>query len=152
MGYQGDSIDPGTNPTLSVYNDATGSGHVQGIKNIDPTAGSTSPIGVDSNPVRVRQRRRGTSDYDSGSVAVAASSTAITSSTVYLEGGYIVNLTDQVHPVTVTDTNGDEILNAYPLQPHETKDLPVRDEVMYVGLKAFTDVVSAVKLRAWGTT
>ncbi len=150
MAYQTDSIDPGTSPTLAIYNDATPSGHVQAIKLLDATSGSTTAIGVDGHPLRTAQRRRGTADYDSGSVSVTASLAAITSSTIYVLGGYVVNITNQVRLVTLTDAAGDEVLSNYPLQPGETKDLPVRDGVAMVGIKVMADTASAVKARVWG--
>lgn len=144
------SIDAGTNPTIPVAEDTISGAVYQRVKLADGTADATGAIGIDSNPLRVRSRRRGTADYDSGNVSVAAASTAVTSATVYVLGGYVVNLTDQIQTVTVTDTAGDEILSAYPLQPHETKELPLRDEVALVGIKAFAGAAGVAKLRIWG--
>jgi len=151
VSYTTSPIDAGSNPTLAVAVDNIGGTLYQAFKDIDPTAGSSTPIGTDANPKRVRSRRRGTADYDSGNVDVASSLTAVTSATIYPLGGYLVNLTDSIQRVTVTDTAGAYVLKNFPLQPNDTKAIPITDEVALVGLKAGADSASAVQLRVWGT-
>lgn len=145
------SIDPGTNPSVPVAIDSVSGADYQRIKLADPTADQTGAFGIDSNPMRVRPRRQGSADYDAGSVAVAGALTAVTTATIYLVGLLLVNLTSQVQLVDVTDTAGNEILKAYPLQPNDTKPFPFGDGLPLVGLKAGCGNASAVKLRAWGT-
>lgn len=160
MSLTGRTVAAGTTGSLTpdpvVAIDNIGGRDYQITKLYDATVDSTTPIGTDSNPMRVRDRRRGTSDYDSGSVSVAANATpqAVTASTIYALGGYVVNRTDQVQKVTITDTAGDEILKSCPLQPGESKPLPIGDGVGLVGIKAGSESAANagdLKLRIWGT-
>lgn len=153
MSYGTDTVAGGTTgslPDVAVATDQISGAKYQRVKLADPNADQTGAYGIDSAPLRVRQRRRGTADYDSGNVAVTASLVAVTSATVYLMGGYAVNLTDQVQWVTLTDTAGDEIMSQFPLQPRESKPIPVNDEVQFVGLKVQASAASSLKVRVWG--
>lgn len=73
MAYQSDGIDPGASPTLGVFNDATVSGHIQGVKLIDATAGSTTPVGTSGNPLWTQSSAAGLA-ATTGYHAVSASS------------------------------------------------------------------------------
>jgi len=142
----------GALPDVAVASDQVAGAKYQRLKLADPNADQTGAYGIDSNPMRVRPRRQGTADYDSGSVAVAANVTAVTGATVYVEGMLLVNLTSQVQFVDVTDTAGNEILKAYPLQANDTKPIPSVGGMPLVGIKAGAGGnAGAVKLRVWGT-
>jgi hypothetical protein len=101
----------GSLPDAAVAIDRISSADYQLTKATDPTVGSTSPIGVDANPLKVKARRAGTSDYDSGLVAVASPSpTAVTTATIYPEQGFIANPTSSAIDVTLTNTAGTTFL------------------------------------------
>lgn len=154
MAFATDTVAGGTTgalPDVAVATDQIAGAKYQRVKLADPNADQTGAAGIDSNPIRVRNRRQGSADYDSGSVAVANSLTAVTGATIYLEGFLLVNLTSQVQSVDVTDTAGNEILKAYPLQANDTKHFPLGDDgPTLVGIKAGCGTASAVKARFWG--
>jgi hypothetical protein len=54
MAYGHYDIDPGPSPTLQIAVDVIAGQGWPTSKLIDPTAGSTTPIGVESNPLRAR--------------------------------------------------------------------------------------------------
>jgi hypothetical protein len=111
MAYGTNTVAGGTTGTLAdipVATDTVAGAVFERTKDTDPTEGASIGIGIDSNPKRVRPRRRGTSDYDSGNVAIAASApAAVIGSTVYPEGGLVVNPTDG--PIVVTLTDGSDV-------------------------------------------
>src|SRR4051812_48945616 len=92
---------PGTLADAAPAIDRVSGVDYQRIKLANPNADQTGAYGIDSDPVRTRNRRRGTADYDSGNVAVSAGvPVAVTASTIYVLGGYLVNRTDSVQRVT----------------------------------------------------
>lgn len=115
----------------------------QRVKLADATEGSSSTIGVDANPLRVRPRRRGTSDYDSGRVAVAATLTTITASTIYPEALLITNVTDTQRWFTLTNGADAEYLSQYPVAPRNTVVLPL-SPIELVGVRMRAEVASAL--------
>jgi hypothetical protein len=132
------SIDPGSSPSVAVAVDAISGAHYQRTKLADATEGSTSPIGIDANPLRVRNRRRGTSDYDSGRVEVTNGSPAsVTSSTIYPEAATVCNPTDSARKLTLTNT-ADQTLVVMTVAPQTTVPVPVAGGA-WVGLKAGAD-------------
>lgn len=142
----------GSLPDVAVASDQIAGAKYQRLKLADPNADQTGAYGIDSNPMRVRPRRQGTADYDSGSVAVASAITAVTTATVYVEGILLVNLTSQVQNVDLTDTAGAEILKAFPLQANETRVIPAVGGMPLVGIKAGAGGnAGAVRARIWGT-
>lgn len=152
MSFGTSPIDAGTNPTLGVATDNVGGVLVQRIKLVDPNADQAGAYGIDSNPMRVRPRRLGTADYDSGSVAVASGAPGVvTAATVFLEGLILVNLSALVQIVNLTDTAGAEICKDFPLAPNQTFPVPVGRGMTMVGIKAGCGNPNVVKLRAWGT-
>lgn len=54
MAYTGVGTDPGASPTLLVYADVVGGDNIQGVKLIDATAGSSTPVGTSGNPLWVQ--------------------------------------------------------------------------------------------------
>ena len=51
MAYTGVGTDPGASPTLLVFADVVGGDNIQGVKLIDATAGSSTPVGTSGNPL-----------------------------------------------------------------------------------------------------
>ncbi len=108
-------------------------------KAANPNADQTGAYGIDSDPVRVRHRRRGTSDYDSGTFAVTNGSPAsVTTSTIYPEGGTITNTDAAAHLVTWTNTANDVLGNVV-VQAKETIPWPLPNAGSFVGLKIGAD-------------
>lgn len=111
-------IDAGTNPTLPVNTEAGAGGTLIQI---------------------TRPRRRGTADYDSGIVAIASPGPGvITASTVYPEGGYIVNTGDTPILATLTDTSG-AVFYRRTIEGRDTQPIPVGPGCSFVGVKASAD-------------
>lgn len=126
MSYGTTSFDTGPSPDVSVHRDSTGAGLIPTAKLIDATEGSSSPIGVDANPLRVRPRVRGTADYDSGLTAVPTGLTQLTAATVYLQSAFFHNThATAAITVTVQNTAGLKFLDAVPLGPKEWIRVPL---------------------------
>jgi len=144
VSYGGTSVSAGDTPTISVARDQVAGRDYQAIKAIDPTEGSTTPIGTESNPTKVKPIRRGTTDYDSGLVEVTNGSPAsVTSSTIYPEGGTIGNTSSSVRTLTLTNT-ADANIAVMDLAPHSFLPLPVPQGGSWVGLKAGADGTGVV--------
>jgi hypothetical protein len=137
MAFGTSSIDPGTSPTTGVAVDAIAGVQYQRTKAADPNEGSTGAYGIDTNPLRVRPRRRGTSDYDSGRVAVGSGAPAsVTASTIYPEGGTVSN-THATLTLELTLTDGsDNSIGTLTIAPKTTIPLPVPKSGAWAGLKA----------------
>jgi hypothetical protein len=144
MAYTDVDIDPGATPSVPVAVDAISSVNYQINKLADGTEGSTSAIGVDANPFKVKNRRRGTADYDSGRVAVATPDPAeVTASTIYPESGIVTNTTTSARVLTLTNAADDTLL-ILTLAPKSTVQLPVPASGAWVGLKAGADGAGVV--------
>jgi hypothetical protein len=148
------SIDPGNAPSVAIASDTISSAVYQRIKQANPNADQTGAYGIDADPVRVRPRRRGTSDWDTGlsEVPTAGALVAVISGTVYPEGGFITNVTDQVQWFTLTNTAGREICSQWDLQPRETRELPFKPGASYLGLKwrAKDSATPVITAHMWG--
>lgn len=116
------SVDPGTNLTLSVAAETLAASEYQFIKLIDPTPGSTTPIGTTSNPLKVEERRATTGAFITGVAGTtaitlaAADSSRIALSLLNTHASYNVYLS---YGYTVTSTNYNDIIG-----PGERKDIP----------------------------
>lgn len=139
----------GALPDANVAIDRNGSADYQRLKLADATEGSTTPIGTDANPLRVRNRRRGTSDYDSGRVAVGATLAAITTATVYPEVILVTNTSVTQRWVTLTNTAGDEWISQYPVAPRQTVTFHL-SPLELVGLKAQAEAAGAIVIAIAG--
>lgn len=138
------SIDPGTSPTVGVAVDQIAGANYQRTKLNDSTEGSTSEVGVDANPLKVRPRRRGTSDYDSGLVSVTNGAPAsVTASTIYPEGGTLANTGASTRKVTLTNA-ADSAIAVLTIAPETTIPLPVPAAGSWAGLKAGADGTGVV--------
>jgi hypothetical protein len=138
------SIDPGTAPTSAVAVDSIASALYQRTKAANPNADQTGAYGIDTDPVRVRPRRRGTADYDSGLVSVTNGVPAsVTASTIYPEGGTVSNTTAAVRKLTLTNA-ADATIAILTLAPETTIALPVPRAGAWAGLKAGADGAGVV--------
>jgi hypothetical protein len=150
MAYGPTEIDPGSSPSVPVAGDVIATVVYQATKDIDATEGSTSPIGVDANPKKVKNRRRGTADYDSGRVAVDTPAPAeVTAATIYPESGIVSNTTASARVLTLTNSADDTLL-ILTLAPKSTVQLPVPASGAWVGLKAGADGAGVVLQIAGG--
>lgn len=154
MSFGTDTLDNGSLTDFEVAKDGIGGAGYQRVKEANPNEDEIGAYGIDTDPVRVRPRRRGTADYDSGNVTVTGDLTtqqAVTASTVYLEGGFVHNPNASTARVTITDTAGAPIWTSKPIAANETVELPIRGGAMtMVGLKIGSDS-SNLRLRAWGS-
>lgn len=140
----------GALPDAAVAIDRIAGSDYQLNKLVDATVGSTSPTGVDANPLVVKNRRRGTSDYDSGLVSVAVGApAAVTGATIYPEGGFLSNTSTTERKVTLTNTAGSTIA-VVDVAPENTIPLPVPGGGAWVGLKAGADGAGVVLQVAGG--
>lgn len=146
MAYGSSTVAGGTTgalPDVAVGKDNTAIGEVQAVKKLDPTAGSTTPIGTDANPEKVKPRRRGTSDYDSGRVAVGDTLAAVTTATIFPESLLVTNMGDVQRWITVTDTAENHWVSQLPLAPRETRTIPFPPTSM-VGVKMQASAAASV--------
>lgn len=146
------SIDPGATPSVPVARDSIGGDIYQRVKIANPNADNAGAYGIDSDPIRVRPRRKGTADYDSGNVAVANGAPAsVTTSTVNLEGGYVSNNSTSNRLVTIQNT-ADLVHWAFLLGPQEHRALPIMGGAfVMVGIEIGADG-TGVTAGFWGTT
>jgi hypothetical protein len=121
----------------------------QMVKLADATTDATGAIGIDSNPLKVKPRRYGTADYDSGQVAAPSSTTAVTTATVYLETILITNASAAQRAYSLTDTAGNTLIDQLPIAPRETRVLPLGGMAI-TGIKHFADAGSAVRVQIRG--
>lgn len=120
-------IDAGANPTLAIATKTLGGGIYQ----------LTTPM------------RRGSSDYDSGIVPIAATAPAVvTATTIYPEGGYVANTGDQAILATLTDTAGSVFFRKR-IEGGDTVPIPVAPGCSLVGVKAGADI-AGLNLHIWG--
>jgi hypothetical protein len=133
MSFGTRSVDPGTSLTLPVAVDTIAGAEYQRVKLADPTADATGAFGVDANPLRVRSRRRGTTDYDSGLVNLPSTETQLFSGTVYLTQLFFHNLTGNIQRLNVRNTAGVYLFKDYDLEPHAIINLQC-NEAAIVGL------------------
>lgn len=110
--------------TIPVATDSVGGAVFGRTKEANPNEGQSGAYGIDSDPVRVRNRRRGTSDYDSGRVAVGDTLAEVTASTIYPESLLLTNLTDTEQWFTLANAAGDVYVSRYPLAPRMTVPIP----------------------------
>lgn len=149
MAFNTSGIDPGAAPTTLVAVDTVAGAQIQRVKLVSGTEGDAGESGTDAAPLRVRARRRGTADYDSGNFAIAASAPVqITATTIYPEGGYIVNSTDVPLVVLLHDAGGAIIYNRV-IAPHDTVSLPFSPGMVLFGWKAGADAAGA-RMQLWG--
>ena len=124
----------GSLPDYAVAVDNAGSKDFQRIKLTDATTDSTSSIGIDANPLKVKNRRFGTSDYDSGVVAIPGTAPAsVTTATIYPEQGFISNPTAAAIDVTLQNTAGTSFA-VLTVAPKSVVPFPLSGAL--VGLKA----------------
>jgi hypothetical protein len=120
---------------VPVATDSIAGAKYQRVKQANPNADQTGAYGIDTDPFRVRPRRRGTADYDSGIFDVTNGAPAsVTTATIYPEGGVVINDSTEVREVRWTNT-ADALLGVVQLQPKEPKPLPVPLAGSWVGLK-----------------
>jgi hypothetical protein len=148
MAFGSRTVAAGTSGSLSpdpaVAVDTVSGVDYERTKLADATEGSTSAIGVDANPLKVKNRRRGTSDYDSGRVSVTNGAPAsVTASTIYPEGGTLSNTGSSTRKVTLTDA-ADNTLAVITLAAETTIELPVPKSGAWSGLKAGADGAGVV--------
>lgn len=129
--------------------DRIGGDDYQMVKLADATTDATGGIGIDSNPLRVRDRRYGTADYDSGQVAVPSSTTSVTTSTVYIETILITNASATQRNYSLTDTAGNTLLDQFEVAPRNTVVLNMGGMAI-VGIKHFASAVSALRVQIRG--
>lgn len=124
--------------------DTVSSADYQRIKKVDPTEGSTTAIGIETNPEKVKPVRRGSSDYDSGLVSVTNGAPAsVTASTIYPEGGTVANTATSARKLTLT-TAADGSIAVMTLAPESFVPLPVPTSGAWAGLKAGADGAGVV--------
>ena len=133
MAFGHGDVDPGTDPTLEVAADIVGGVNFQRVKLANPNEGETGAYGIDSDPVRVRNRGRGTSDYDSELVVLPDAEAELFAGTVYVLALYFHNLTGDVVRLNVRNTAGVYLLKDYDMAPHEVLTLE-RHGAKIVGL------------------
>lgn len=155
MSFDTDLIDPGTNPTSPIAVDNVAGAKYQRTKLANPNEDQSGAYGIDSDPIRVRNRRRGSTDYDSGITAItgsAAAPAALTAATLYVLGGYVTNTTAAQIAVTVTNTAGTAIWSSKPIGPRETVELPLRAGAEAVGIKvgAGAGGSTGCNIHVWG--
>lgn len=93
MAYGTSSIDPGSNPTTDVYVDTVGGKNIQGIKLIDATEGSTTPVGTNTNPLRTREQSGASITTETLKTVTTSSSVVISANTARL-GAWVRNISD----------------------------------------------------------
>lgn len=145
MSFTTSSFDPGSSPTTPCAVDSVGGAQYQRTKLADPTEGNTGEWGNDAAPMRVRPRRRGTADYDSGLVAVTSGSPAsVTATTIYPEGGTVSNTNSTgTRTLTLTDAAGNAI-GTLEIPAKNFVALPVPRSGSWAGLKAGADGTGVV--------
>lgn len=140
----------GSLPDADVAINRIGGADYQYTKLKDATTDSTAATGVDANPFKVKNRRRGTSDYDSGLVAVTNGAPAsVTASTIYPEGGVLANTSTSVREIALTD-GSDNAIATIVLGPKSVIPLPVPVSGSWAGLKAGADGAGVVLQVAGG--
>lgn len=150
MAFGSVDIDPGNTPSEPVAADVISTVNYQRIKLADGTEGSTTATGINANPLKVQQRTRGTSDYDSGNSAVPAVDTEVTPTTTYVDKILLTNISDLARTVTLTNTAGNAILSQYALAPRSSVVLDLGG-MECVGLRWSASAGSAVRgqIRGW---
>jgi hypothetical protein len=134
----------------AVAIDRVSSADYQYTKLKKSTAGSQVSTGVDADPLIVANRRRGTSNYDSGLVAVTNGAPAsVTASTIYPEGGTLANTSTGVREVTLTN-GADAAIMTIVIGPKSVIPLPVPKSGSWAGLKAGADGAGVVLQVAGG--
>lgn len=153
MSFTSTPIAGGTTGTLTDSApaiDRIASVDYQRVKLADGTADSTTAAGIDSNPLKVSNRRRGTSNYDSGLVPVTnGAPTSVTAATIYPEGGVLSNTAAVAIDVTLTDAAGNSIA-VISMAPKSSIPLPVPKSGAWAGLKAGASAAGVVLQVAGG--
>lgn len=121
----------------------------QMMKLADATTDATTGIGIDANPLKVKNRRRGTSDYDTGISAVPASATQVTASTTYLERILLTNITAAQHTFSLTDAADAEVISQYPVGPRMSVVLDLGGMAL-AGIKWSADQALAIRAQILG--
>ena len=127
------ALDPGTNTTAQIATDEAGGYHYQKIKLFDPTADSTTGIGIAANPLYIQ----GTVTTGSGAsstatlsnVAASASSVSLLVSNASRKGAVIFNDSTVSLYVKFGATASSSSFT-YKLFPYETLEV---DRVIYTG-------------------
>lgn len=143
MAYGASSVDTGPSPDLDLHRDLIASVAYPTAKLIDATEGSTAPIGVAANPLKVRVFQRGTQAFDTGFVAVPTGDTVVTSGTVWADSVWIHNTTANVRRITIQNTGGTKLLNDVQLMPEQVLVLP-RYKAEMVGIRWQADAAGIV--------
>ena len=147
MSFTSTPIAGGTTGTLADAApaiDRIASVDYQRVKHANPNADQTGAYGIETDPVRSKNVRRGTSDYDSGLVTVAnGAPSSVTSATIYPEGGVLANTSTEVREITITNT-ADAVIGIMTLPPKEMKSIPVPTSGAWVGLKVGADGTGVV--------
>lgn len=121
--------------TVPVRGDTIAGGVVQAFKELDATEESSTPIGTDANPKKVKPRRRGTADYDSGNFAVNdGAPSQVTAATIFPEGGVLINDTNEVREFRWTDAS-DVLQGVKTVEPKDSIDWPLPKSGSFEGLK-----------------
>lgn len=118
MGYTTVSVDSGTG--IAVYGDSVSGQIIQGIKTIDPTSDSSSPIGNSANPWYVRSAK--TTSTSQSVTSVTTSSTPILASNTNRKGAFLKNLSDTTLYISLASTA--VIATSAPLYPGEVYNCP----------------------------
>ena len=91
MAYTGVGTDPGASPTLLVFADVVSGNNIQGVKLIDATAGSNTPVGTAGNPLWVQTSSTATSTLYHVVSAGSNNAVAIKSSGAQLFAAHVFN-------------------------------------------------------------
>lgn len=123
----------------------------QRVKLADGTTDVTTAIGIDANPLKVKNRRLGTSDYDSGNVLATAAFVAITAAAIKPEGGWVSNIDTVQRSFSLTDGADVPICTDVQLAPGAFLPLPFKAGMSVTGLKVKASAANAVRLQVWGS-
>lgn len=123
----------------------------QMMKLADATTDATTAIGVDANPLKVKNRRLGTSDYDSGNILATASFVAITAAAIKPEGGWVANVDAVQRGFSLTDGADTPICTDFQLAPGALLPIPFAPGMSVTGLKVKASAANAVRLQVWGS-
>jgi tRNA pseudouridine-54 N-methylase len=116
----------------------------------DPNEGATGAYGVDSAPMRTRNRDRGTADFDPGLVVLPSVETELTPVTVYRKLIYLHNITTNVQRVNIKNTAGVFLIKDYDMAPREIMSLPGHGAAI-VGIRWWSDNAASVVGQIVGT-
>jgi hypothetical protein len=81
-----------------------------------------------------------TDDYDSGLQALPTGTTQLTSARIYRKSITLYNATDAIRTVTIENSaQSQKVLDAYPLQPRQSKEINYAKAAEIIGLRWHAD-------------